>query len=211
MTLMPRPAPPTPKGVRQAEAIIEAAIRCLGRDGYAASSLQRIADEAKVNKRALLYYFDDREDLFEHVVRRIGDRLLAQVADAVAGREEPREIVSAGFEEVWAVVTSDRALLAAYFGLVAESVTDPTLRASTAHITDGFRLIIGGLIDDAAQRGRLPAIDPTVLTEFVVAGIQGLTLTFLERGETPELMGTIDAFRSWLATVLPKQPSSPAD
>ena len=206
MTLMPRPAPPTPKGVRQAEAIIEAAIQCLGRDGYAASSLQRIADEAKVNKRALLYYFDDREDLFEHVVRRIGDRLLAQVADAVAGRDEPHEIVSAGFEEVWAVVTSDRALLAAYFGLVAESVTDPTLRASTAHITDGFRSIIGGLIDDAAQRGRQPAIDPTVLTEFVVAGIQGLTLTFLERGETPELMGTIDAFRSWLATVLPKQP-----
>lgn len=206
MTLMPPKAPPTPKGARQAEAIIEAAIRCLGRDGYAASSLQRIADEAKVNKRALLYYFGDREDLFEHVVRRIGDRLLAQVADAVAGREEPREIVSAGFKEIWAVVTSDRALLAAYFGLVAESVTDPALRASTAHITDGFRAIIGGLIDDAAQRGRLPAIDPTVLTELVVAGTQGLTLTFLERGETPELMGTIDAFRSWLGSVLPQEP-----
>jgi AcrR family transcriptional regulator len=189
--------------MRQADAIVEAAIRCLGRDGFAASSLQRIADEAKVNKRSLLYYFDDREDLFEHVVRRIGDRLLAQVADAVAGRKEPSEIVSAGFEEVWAVVTSDRALLAAYFGLVAESVTDPTLRASTAHITDGFRSIIGGLIADAAERGRRPVIDPTVLTEFVVAGIQGLTLTFLERGETPELMGTIDAFRSWLGTVLP--------
>ena len=88
--------------------------------------------------------------LFEQVVRRIGDRLLAQVADAVAGREEPREIVSAGFEEVWAVVTSDRALLAAYFGLVAESVTDPTLRASTAHITDGFRSI-ADVTDDASR------------------------------------------------------------
>ncbi len=200
---MPRSAPLTPKGARQADAIVEAAIRCLGRDGFAASSLQRIADEAEVNKRALLYYFADREDLFEHVVRRIGDRLLARVAEAVAGREEPHEIVSAGFEEIWAVVTSDRALLAAYFGLVAESVTDPTLRASTAHITDGFRAIIGELIRDAAARGRRPAIDPVVLTEFVVAGFQGLTLTFLERGETPELMGTIEAFRTWVGTVLP--------
>ncbi len=206
MMPMPRKRPPTPKGARQTEAIIEAAIRCLGRDGYAASSLQRIADEAKVNKRALLYYFADREDLFDHVVRRIGDRLLAQVAGAVAGRQEPREIVSAGFKEIWAVVTSDRALLAAYFGLVAESVTDPALRASTAHITDGFRSIIAGLIADAEQRGRRPAIDPDVLTELVVAGTQGLTLTFLERGETPELMGTIDAFRSWIGAVLPQQP-----
>ena len=36
----------TPKGERAAESIVEAAIRCLGRDGYAATSVQRIADLA---------------------------------------------------------------------------------------------------------------------------------------------------------------------
>ena len=33
--------------------------------------------------------------------------------------------------------------------------------------------------------------------------MQGLTLTYLERGETPELMETIDAFQAWLGAVLP--------
>ena len=55
---MAKPAPPTAKGARQVEAILEAAIRCLGRDGYSAVSLARIAAEAGVGKRAVLYYFD---------------------------------------------------------------------------------------------------------------------------------------------------------
>ena len=44
-----------------------------------------------------------------------------------------------------------------------------------------------------------------MLTETVVAGMQGLTLTYLERGETPELMDTIAAFQAWLGAVLPQR------
>ncbi|MBA2348436.1 MAG: TetR/AcrR family transcriptional regulator [Solirubrobacterales bacterium] len=200
---MPKAAPPTPKGAKRVEAIIEAAIRCLGRDGYSASSLRTIAEEAGVGKRAVLYYFDDRQDLLQQVVRRIGDRLLARLADVVAGREDPEEIVSAAFNPMWEAFTQDRALLAAYFGLIAESVTDPELRASTSYINDGVRRVVAELITDAKARGRTPVLPAPVLTETIVAGMQGLTLTYLERGETPELLGTLAAFRDWLAAALP--------
>ncbi len=43
--------------------MLEAAIRCLGEDGYAATSLQRVADAAGVQKRMVLYYFESREHL----------------------------------------------------------------------------------------------------------------------------------------------------
>lgn len=200
---MAKPPPPTAKGARQAEAIIEAAIRCLGRDGYSVSSLRTIAEEAGVDKRAVLYYFDDRQDLFEQVVRRIGERLLTRLAEAVAGREEPEEIVAAAFDPLWDAFTRDRALLAAYLGLVAESVTDPELRAATTYITDGVRRLAVELIADAEARGRQPVLPAPVLAETIVAGMQGLTLTYLERGETPELLGTLAAFREWLAAALP--------
>lgn len=202
---MPKPSPPTAKGARQVEAIIEAAIRCLGRDGYSASSLRSIAEEAGVGKRAVLYYFDDRQDLLEQVVRRIGDRLLGLLAGAVAGHEEPEEIVAAAFVPMWKAFTGDPALLAAYFGLIAESVTDPRLRASTSYINDGVRRVVREVITSAQARGREPILPPEVLTETVVAGMQGLTLTYLERGETPELMDTIAAFQAWLGAVLPQR------
>lgn len=71
--------PPTTKGVQQSEIIVAAAVRCLARDGYSASSIARIADEAGVQKRMVLYYFKSREQLFDVVIRRIGDRLIGQV------------------------------------------------------------------------------------------------------------------------------------
>ena len=94
----------TPKRERQEQAILEATLRCLGRDGYAATSLHRIAEEAGTHKRMVLYYFRDREQLLERTVVMLGDRLLSEVADAVRGLEEPADVVAADIDAVDIVV-----------------------------------------------------------------------------------------------------------
>jgi AcrR family transcriptional regulator len=198
-----RAVPLTAKGARQSEAIIEAAIVCLGRDGYSGSSLQRIADEAGVGKRAVIYYFANRETLIDQVVQRIASRLLGQVAGAIAGLEEPADIVRVGFARVWSHLTSDRALLAAYYGLVAEAVTNDDLKDLTRHLTDGYRDLIGREMAEIESRGHELQIDPPVLIEMIIAGIQGLTLSWLERGTTPALEQAIAAFQVWLSALAP--------
>ncbi len=191
----------TPKGTRRAEEIVEAALRCLARDGYAATSLQRVADEAGLGKRTVIYYYSTREGLFDHVVHRVGGRLLDQLEQAVAGVEEPADIVSRGFERVWGAITTDRALLVAWFGLLAESVTNPALAETAGYITTRFRSLIGRLIDDALARGRTLHLRRSSLEVLILAGIQGLILDYLERGETPELALAIEDFQTWLVRV----------
>ncbi|MBI5104087.1 MAG: TetR/AcrR family transcriptional regulator [Solirubrobacterales bacterium] len=195
--------PPTAKGARQSEAIIDAAVRCLATDGYSASSIGRIAEQAGVHKRMVLYYFASREELFDVVVQRIGDQLLGQLEAALLGLEEPADIVSVGFDQIWERMTSDRALLAAYFGLVAESVTNRHLRKSVGYINDGYRRLIHRLSAELASRGRRLTIDEQALTVLIIAGIQGLTLEYLERGDTPALRSAIDVFQGWLGSVAP--------
>ena len=188
----------TPKRERQEQAILEATLRCLGRDGYAATSLHRIAEEAGTHKRMVLYYFRDREQLLERTVVMLGDRLLSEVADAVRGLEDPADVVAAGF---WSAITGDRGLLVAYLGLMAESVTDPKLQAATGHINEGFRAIIGKLIADAQRRGRGLLMDKESLIVLIIAGIHGLTLEYVQRGESPALTRAIADFQIWLTTV----------
>lgn len=188
----------TPKGERRAEAIVDAALRCLATDGYSASSLQRVADEAGLGKRVVIYYFGTREGLFDRVVRRVGDRLIDQLEQAVSGLEEPADIVTRGFERVWAAITTDRALLVAWFGLLAESVTNPALAETAGYITTRFRALIARLIDDALARGRTLHLRRSSLEVLALAGVQGLILEYLERGETPELKAAIEDFQSWL-------------
>ena len=191
----------TPKRERQEQAILEATLRCLGRDGYAATSLHRIAEEAGTHKRMVLYYCRDREQLLERTVVMLGDRLLSEVADAVRGLEEPADVVAAGFDGFWSAITGDRGLLVAYLGLMAESVTDPKLQAATGHINEGFRAIIGKLIADAQRRGRGLLMDKESLIVLIIAGIHGLTLEYVQRGESPALTRAIADFQIWLTTV----------
>ena len=54
----------------QQAAILDAAAAEFAANGYAAASLNRIIEAAGISKGSLYYYFDDKEDLYAHVLRR---------------------------------------------------------------------------------------------------------------------------------------------
>ncbi len=196
-------APPTPKGARQAQEILDAALRCLGRDGFSATSLSRVADEAGVSKRMVLYYFDSREALFDQLAESIGERLITALDDAIDGLEDPAEAVTAGFSEMWTAITADRALLVALFGVTTEAVTDARLDRTVSNFKDRFRDLLRKQLDLARANGRRITVDDDIAVTAVLAGFLGLALEWLERGDTPELEKTIGAFQAMLTSLAP--------
>ncbi len=191
----------TAKGQRRAQEILDAALRCLARDGFAGTSMQRVADEAGIPKRAVVYYYASREGLMEHVVRYVGGRFIDQIADAIAGLDDPNDIVERGFEVWWTAITTDRALLAAWFGLQAESITNPDFRGAARYITDRADGLVTQLIDAQLARGNRLRIDRQSLQVLIVSNTQGLILYYLDRGDTPELRAAITDFQRFLTNV----------
>lgn len=200
---MDQPLPPTTKGVRQSQEILDAALRCLGRDGYAATSLSRVADEAGVSKRMVLYYFDSREALFVQLTKSIGERLLATLEEAVAGIHDPGEVTQVAFERMWSAVTADRALLIALFGVTIESVTDERLAQTVADFKEGFREILRRQLDDARAHGRRIVVDDEMAVTVAMTGFFGLAFEWLETGDTPELAQTIAGYQQMVAAMAP--------
>ncbi|MGB0872702.1 MAG: TetR/AcrR family transcriptional regulator [Solirubrobacterales bacterium] len=196
-------APPTPKGARQAQEILDAALRCLGRDGFSATSLSRVADEAGVSKRMVLYYFDSREALFDQLAESIGERLITALDDAIDGLEDPAEAVTAGFSELWTAITADRGLLVALFGVTTEAVTDARLDRTVSNFKDRFRDLLRKQLHLARANGRRITVDDDIAVTAVLAGFLGLSLEWLERGDTPELEKTIGAFQAMLTSLAP--------
>ncbi|MFT4050239.1 MAG: TetR/AcrR family transcriptional regulator [Solirubrobacterales bacterium] len=200
---MSQTQPPTSKGAKQSQEILDAALRCLGRDGYAATSLSRVADEAGVSKRMVLYYFDSREDLFVQLTRSIGERLIALLEDAVAGIQDPAEVVSAGFSRMWDAITSDRALLIAMFGVMTESVTDERLAEAVVDFKDSLRELLRKQLEDARAHGRRVVVDDDVAVTATMSGFFGLAVEWLETGDTPELAQTIAGYQQLVAGMAP--------
>ncbi len=55
------------------EQIMQAALKHFSRNGYSATSVQQIVDEAQVSKPALYYYFNDKAGLFQALVDEAHD------------------------------------------------------------------------------------------------------------------------------------------
>ncbi len=65
------------------ERIMEVATRLFGQQGYAATSVRQVVQEAGVTKPTLYYYFEGKEGLFREVVRARMLALEALIADTL--------------------------------------------------------------------------------------------------------------------------------
>src|SRR4051794_839610 len=109
------------KGEREAARILDAATAVLARDGMAGATLGRVATEAGVDKKMLVYYFSGRERLLAEVVRRVGQRLAENMEAAVAEFSEPGAMADVGVDRLWEGTTEMPDLTRAYLVLVTSS------------------------------------------------------------------------------------------
>jgi AcrR family transcriptional regulator len=175
----------TAKGSKQADAVLEAAIRCLGEDGYAGTSLQRVADAAGVQKRMVLYYFDSRERLVAAAFERLADRFLAELSARVDGIHEPGALIDA-LVDLLLEQSEHQALAAAYFGLVAEAVTDATLRQALADIRERERALAHRVLDELEAHGHELSMERELLILAASTIGNGIAMELLLHGRTPQ-------------------------
>jgi AcrR family transcriptional regulator len=166
---------------------VEGALVALRKHGYAATSLSRVADEAGTSKRMVLHYFSSRDALFEVVVRRVGGRLLGQVELAIAAQSDPRAALCDGLDRLWEEILADPGLHGVFVGLLAESVVDDALRASISRVRGEYRAVLEGVIRASPAGDVLELEQIASVATLVLAAMVGLTIDFLERGETPAL------------------------
>lgn len=86
--------------------ILDAAERAFSAQGLAGARVAAIAAEAGVNKAMLYYYFNSKDGLYEAVLTRMGDRLVAMAEAALGDQRLPPA------ERLFAFLDGYRALLA---------------------------------------------------------------------------------------------------
>jgi AcrR family transcriptional regulator len=114
-------------GQQTQQRVLDAAIACVVRDGYAAASTVRIAEAAGVSRGALMHHFQSRDELVaaavEHLAQRRGVELARRGRDLPVG---PRR-VAAALDLLWDSFSGD--LFKATLELWTAGRTDSRLRA----------------------------------------------------------------------------------
>ncbi len=188
----------TAKGERVATGILDAAVETIADVGVTGASLQVIADRAQVDKRVLGYYFGDRDAVFAAVVDRVGDRLLGEAEQALSTIVHPEEGFALGFTLLWRSVIEQPRLHAAHLALVAASISDPALQPGVAAIAARYDHLVQERAQIAESIGYVWPMGRETMSAMVLAMLQGLTLDYLQRGDTPQLQAALSAYREWM-------------
>ncbi len=115
------------KSIQTRITILEAAIDCLERCGYARTTTQMIAQTARISRGAMLHHYATKQDLVGAVIDYTFFRRMEQFVTRISElSDEARVRDQAGIELYWQSVLTRE--YAAYLELSVASRTDPELR-----------------------------------------------------------------------------------
>jgi AcrR family transcriptional regulator len=179
-------------------ALVTAGRRLFGRDGYAATSVEDLAREARVTTGALYHHFRTKTALFETVFEQVHSELVTAAAGAAAGAADEFEVLARGFEafldsmltpEVQRIVITDGP---AVLGLARFTELDE--RYALAAIAEELRA--------ATAAGRLRVEDPDPLARLLLGALTRGSMLIASSASPQETRDdVVKAFRALLAAL----------
>lgn len=186
-TARPAAAPTEARG-----RIVEAAVRCIAREGVAAASMAAIAHEAGVSKALLHYHYRDRAMLLAAVVERLAARLVQRERAAIDGAGS-----RGALDALWSWLEGElrRGELASFveLTLVREGAVREACRTGASHRRRSASRTVERLFAELDLTPRVPA---ALLADASIAFTDGLALD-VATGATRDPRVSFDIF--WLA------------
>lgn len=183
-TIPTRPGPGRPStGAR--ERILEGCLDVLKEQGYAGLSIAKVAAASSESKALVSYHFGSRDGLISAAGRELGEEITREVLDGLRGAGNVEEIVSGAAGALWKLIERDERLPRVYFDLNAVSVVDSGVRDVLRDIKGAWRDVLSRYL--RAADPPVAAAHVGAVTTLILAGLEGLTLERIERGETVEL------------------------
>lgn len=167
--------PYTPDATRQA--IIDSALKLFERNGFQATSVQAVADEAKVTKGAFYHHFSSKEELVHMIHDEFVDYQLGAIREILDSGTEPADQLRRVIRMSVMSTVRFRSHVAVYFQerRYLQGERFDAVKAKRDEITDGTVQIIRDGIEQGVFRRDA---DPMIST-FSIVGMTAWTYQWL--------------------------------
>jgi TetR/AcrR family transcriptional regulator len=176
-----RARPATPRAERTRASILEVAEVIFAEKGFDGTRLEDVAQAVEIRRASIVYYFKDKRELYDAVLKAVFGGFLEKLREALSGPEPPAQLIESAVS-AWVDYVGQRPSLAR---LLLREVADSTPSrppSVLAHIQPFFDLVQRFLAEHAGDDlPRLNPIDPAHLagtiagaTVFLVAAMPAL-------------------------------------
>jgi TetR/AcrR family transcriptional repressor of acrEF/envCD operon len=184
--------------VRRGE-LVQAAIRVATREGLAATTTRRIAQELGISVGIVHYCFRSKEELLHEVIRVISEAQVVAAREAIVPGADVASSVRNAFLGFWQLVeaTPDAQLLTYELTSWAlrNAETEPLAREQRASQLAGIEEILGEISTATGVTWSLPTGQ---LARMALAIADGVTLGWLVDRDTKSAVQALEAFADQL-------------
>jgi len=187
----PAPAPPSGRGSRRLTAdarrrqLFDVALALFAEHGYAATTMDDIAEAAGVTKPLVYQHFESKRALYLELLDVVSSELIDRIVQATAAAEGPRQQVEFGFAGYFELMVDNEDAFRILYG--RDAPDDPELGAALHRVEEAIAVAIDPLID--------AGLDPAhrlLLAHAVVGMAEGASRHWLESrraADGPEVTG----------------------
>jgi AcrR family transcriptional regulator len=133
--------------------LFDVALRLFSERGYAATTMDDIAEAAGVTKPLVYQHFESKRALYLELMNVVSREVIAAIGDATAAADGPRQQVELGFAAYFGMVVNKAEAFQLLYG--RDSPDDPELNEALHRVEDAIAEAIEPLIDaglDAEHR-----------------------------------------------------------
>lgn len=188
--------------------LIDAAINCLHRVGYSATTTSLVADEAEVSRGAMTHQFPTKVDLMLAVVRAVFDAEVKEYSRILGAIEDPVKRYFALPSVMWEVLSRPSAI--AVTEIMMASRSDPALAEGLAPMQAAIEEDARAAIALEMGRVGIPEGRNTRATHrLFVAAIRGLAIDALFVRDKAEIEQSVKMLERFLRLLAPdlKEPA----
>lgn len=177
------------QGEQTRQVIIDVTTRLFARQGYAGTSLDLIAKEAKTSKSSIFWHFENKEDLLFTVVDRAMSEWEVKAGSEILAQPDPPRQLSKLIELYRDLAEERPDTLRLLLGLLLETTdANENVKRRFQRMYRGYRTSIQIIIEEGANHGYFERRLPTEhLSAMVLAIFDGLFVQwFLDRNAVPD-------------------------
>lgn len=180
------------KGGDRRREIVEAALRCLERVGYADLTARKIAAEAKMSLGHITYHFADMDEVLAETCLLASERLQA-AADAritmpgATPAERLEAFLKAGFSEEFLALSHLRTRI----DLWSAAQVHPAIAATERALYDRYRAQLERLLNQVSDPWKTDRIP--MVSDLIMATLDGLWLDWMRRRDAQAVQNGLEA------------------
>ncbi|NLM20755.1 MAG: TetR/AcrR family transcriptional regulator [Peptococcaceae bacterium] len=179
----------------QSQRILDAAIKCIAKKGYANASLRDIAGEAGVVLSQLNYYYKNKEGLFIEVVKMLSQQYLNEIENILKSGETEKEKTAALTRYFQRMLKEDSELLTLLFDLSSMALWSDSLRELLSNFFhDVAKLIEKHILEDVWHKGKLKKY-PTAVSRIMLGAMLGTSIQAVLAENREDILHSLEAIQ----------------